>query len=140
MKRVLIILTGAALLVPALAFGQAPARLTVEPEPSFDEAAQSNHRHPGLPGCFHQSIEECYGIGPAGESAHHAEPWPQKTGMGEPLPDGRHEGKRGHGIAPTLRRLFEFRGAGHRSWHPVTKPPDFAIRRPEQTSEATSSR
>ncbi len=48
MKRVLIVLVGAALLAPALAFGQAPTKLTVEPDPSFAEDALSNHRHPGL--------------------------------------------------------------------------------------------
>lgn len=48
MKRILIVLAGAALLAPALAFGQVPAKLTVEPDPSFAEDALSNHRHPGL--------------------------------------------------------------------------------------------
>jgi len=48
MKAIAAILGAAALVGLTLAFGQAPARLTVEPDPSFAEDALSNHRHPDV--------------------------------------------------------------------------------------------
>jgi mannose-6-phosphate isomerase-like protein (cupin superfamily) len=48
MKAIAIILSAAALIGLGLVFGQAPTKLTVEPDPSFAEDALSNHRHPDV--------------------------------------------------------------------------------------------